>query len=150
GGAAAVPVLCEMTDDANETVRTEALQALCLMGPEARGAEKKLSATVAKEKNSSLFLLASEALARVDPGAAAEALGAILRDKQDPSRRSWALAALLKVAPEGREALPILNEMFHDEKEDTRLRAQAILVLYYMKQPAEPLAMALCAIADAD
>ena len=150
GRAAAVPVLCEMAEDPNGNVRSEALIALCLMGPDARGAARTLTASIEKEKNSTLFLLASDALARVDPAAAAEALSAILRDKEESSRRAWALGALHKIAPEGKEALPILNEMFHDQDEDTRLRVQAILVLYHMNQPAEPLALALCTIADAD
>src|SRR5262249_31716392 len=38
GGAAAVPVLCEIARGPDDLLRTQALSALALMGPEAKGA----------------------------------------------------------------------------------------------------------------
>src|SRR5213080_4588916 len=42
GGAAAVPVLCEIAQGADQNLRTEALNALSLMGPEAKAARPVL------------------------------------------------------------------------------------------------------------
>jgi HEAT repeat protein len=148
GGSAAVPVLCQIAENPDDTLRTDALLALCLIGPEAKEAAPVLASTVRTDASSSRFLLASDALGKTDSRAAGETLAAVLRDKKDAGRRAWALAALLKLAPEGHEALPILNEMLNDTKDDARLRVQAIEVLWRLKQLAEPLAVVLCEFAS--
>jgi HEAT repeat protein len=117
GGAAAVPVLCEIAQDPDDKLRFEALLALSLMGPEARSATSTLQGTIRDETESAKFLLAAETLSRIDPQDASEALSTVLRDKQDGSRRSWALATLLKFAPAARGALPVLEQMFRDKDE---------------------------------
>jgi HEAT repeat protein len=53
------------------------------------------------------------------------------------------LTELLKIAPRGQEALPVLEEMWHNPKEELVLRVQAIRVLAHLKQPPDPLAAAL-------
>jgi HEAT repeat protein len=143
GGSAAVPVLREIAASPDESLRAEALRALALIGPEAKDATAMLTETIKNEDNSSRFMLASEALAKVDPSAAAETLSAVLRDKTNEGRRSWALTELLKIAPQGKEAIPVLEEMWHNPQEEVVLRVQAIRVLWHLKQPAEPLAAAL-------
>ena len=148
GGAAAVPVLCEIAQDPDDKLRFEALLALSLMGTEARSARSTLEATVREEKESAKFLLAAETLSRIDPEAGTEALSAILGDKQDGTRRSWALATLLQFAAEARGALPILEHMVDDKDESPQLRVQAILILWHLRQPTAPLISALCAAAS--
>jgi HEAT repeat protein len=150
GGAAAVPVLCAIAENPDEDLRSEALLALSLMGSEATAATPVLLETIQKETNSGRFLLASETLAKVDPAAAADALSAVVRDRAESDRRAWALAALLAMAPEGRGALPVLNELLHDGTDDVRLRVQAIRVLWHLQQPAGPLVSTLCQIVSAD
>lgn len=150
GGAAAVPVLCELAADRDDHVRAEALRVLSLIGPEAGGATTVLAQSVKTEDNSSRFMLASEALAAADPAAAAETLGAVLRDKTNDSRRSWALTELLKLAPQGREALPALREVANDPQEDVLLRVQALRMLARLNEPAEPLVAALVEVVTAD
>src|SRR6266851_3829865 len=83
GGSAAVPVLCEIAQSPDDNMRMEALNALSLMGPEAKGAKSMLQATLKTETNRTRFSLASDALAHVDPAAAAESMCAILRDKEE-------------------------------------------------------------------
>jgi hypothetical protein len=150
GGAAAVPVLRELTTSPDDHLRSEALLALSLMGPAAQGATPELEATVRQEKNSTRFLLASAALAKVDAAAAAAALGAIARaPDEDRGRRAWALTALLEIAPAGREAVPALDALRHDPAADVVLRVDAIHVLWRMKQPAGPLVTDLCQVVNA-
>jgi HEAT repeat protein len=145
GGAAAVPVLCELAQGPDDLLRTEALSALSLMGKEAKGAVPVLQNTLKTEKNSSRFLLAGRTLANVDGAAAGEALSAVLREKDpDFSRRAWAFTALLNMAPQGQEALPVLKDIVQDVTEDPVLRVQAIDVLWHMGQPADPLVPPLC------
>jgi HEAT repeat protein len=103
-----------------------------------------------QEDNSSRFMLASEALARADPAAAGETLGAILRDKTNDSRRAWAVTELLKLAPQGREALPALQDVVNDPGEDVLLRVQAVRMLGRLEQPAEPLVAVLVEVVTAD
>jgi HEAT repeat protein len=122
----------------------EAFAALSYMGPDAKAAVPTLAAAVKKEEVSTCFLLASEALAHTDPAAAAEALSAVVANKERPAPRAWALTELGKLAPNGQEALPVLNEILHDPNEEPVLRVQAIAVLGRLKQPAEPLVAALC------
>jgi HEAT repeat protein len=150
GGSAAVPVLCEIAEHSDASVRLEALATLSLLGPDAKAATPVLATALKKEENSTCFILASEALANVDHAAAGEALSAVLRNKQKPAPRAWALTELAKLAPDGQEALPALNEMLHDPNEDPVLRVQAIDALWRLKQPAEPLVSALCAFVTAD
>ena len=57
------------------------------------------------------------------------------RKGADGSRRSWALATLLRFAPAARGALPVLEQMFHDKDESPQLRVQATLLLWHLKQP---------------
>jgi HEAT repeat protein len=72
-----------------------------------------------------------------------------LRDKEDEgSRRSWALATLLKYAPETQGALPTLKELVQDKDDSVLLRVQALLLLWRLKQPAAPLVSELCATAS--
>src|SRR5438552_9511767 len=78
GGSAAVPVLCEIAQGPDNNLRLAALNALSLMGPEAKAAKPMLQATVQSENDRSRFCLASDALAHVDATAAAEASSAIL------------------------------------------------------------------------
>src|SRR5262245_59124008 len=126
GGAASASVLRELAASDEDEVRSEALLALSLMGPEAKGAVPALEATVKKEKNSTRFLLASEALGNVDAAVAGAELGAIARDKaEDRGRRAWALTALLKLAPSGREARADLEALMRDRDEDAPLRVEA-------------------------
>jgi len=146
GGSAAVAVLCEIAEDPDDNVRSEALRGLSLMGTEARAAMPVLAVTIKREKNSGRFLLASETLAKLDPAAAAHALAWVLSDKQDAGRRAWALTELAKLAPKGQEALPVLNDLVGERDEDVRLRVQAIQVLRRLNQPAEPLVSSLCDI----
>jgi HEAT repeat protein len=114
------------------------------MGPEAQAAIPVLASTIKKEKNSGRFLLASETLAKLDPTAAAKTLRSVLADPKDDTRRAWALTELLKLAPKGQEALPVLIQLAQDPDEDVRLRVQAIRVLWRMNQPIEPLIASLC------
>jgi len=149
GGAAAVPVLCEIAQSADDKLRYEALLALSVMGPGAKAAEPTLEAAIKREKESSKFLLASETLARLDPGAATAVLSVVLRDKEDEgSRRSWALATLLKYAPETQGALPTLKELVQDKDDSVLLRVQALLLLWRLKQPVDPLISELCITAS--
>jgi HEAT repeat protein len=150
GGAASVPVLREMAGNPDESVRSEALRVLTFLGVEAKPATPELAATMKQEDNSSRFMLATEALAKADPAAAAETLGAVLRDKTNDSRRAWALAELLKLAPRGQEALPPLKDIFNDPKENVLLRVQAILMLWRLQEPAEPLLQALVEVVTAN
>jgi HEAT repeat protein len=150
GGSAAVGVLCEMAEKPDDILRSEALLSLSLIGPEAQAATPVLAATIKKEKNSGRFLLASETLAKIDPAAAVEALSSVLRDQKDDTRRAWALTELLKLAPKGQEALPVLNKLMQDPDEDVRLRVQAIRVLWRLNQPIEPLISSLCRMLPAD
>ncbi len=149
GGAAAVPVLCEIAENPDDNLRMEALNALALMGPPAKAAEPVLSAALKNEQDSTHFLLASEALGKVDPAAAAQQLSAIALDAAAGSRRAWALAALLNLAPKGQEAVPLLEQLLHDDQQNEHLRVMAANVLWRMKQPAELLVAALCALASA-
>jgi HEAT repeat protein len=151
GGAAAVPVLCEMAESPDDNLRQQALNALALMGAEAKAAKPVLEATLKTERNRTRFFLAGQALGHVDPVAAAEVLSAILQDKDsDMMRKACAFAALLKIAPQGQEAVPALQEILNDPKQDLVLRVQAIDVLWHMKQPAEPLVLSLCEMVKAD
>jgi HEAT repeat protein len=148
GGAAAVPVLCQLAENPDGNVRMQALLALSVIGPEAGAAAPVLAKIIKTEDNSARFLAAGEALARADPAAAAETLSAVLRDKENLGGRAWALAALLKLAPECQGTLPAVAELLHDP--DARLRVEAAHVLWRMKQPAGPVVEALCAEANAD
>jgi HEAT repeat protein len=151
GGAKAVPVLCEIVRGPDERLRTDALGALCLMGPEAKDAVPLLSEIVKTEKNSGQFLLASQAWGNVDPSAAAEAMAGVLReDGNDLSRKACAFTTLLKMAPQGQEAVPTLKEIFLDSKADPVMRVQAAHVLWLMKQPGEPLVPILCEMISAE
>jgi HEAT repeat protein len=158
GGPAAVPVLCQLAEDPDDDLRAEALRVLSFLGPEARDATPALTAAMKKEDHSTRFLLASEALAKIDPPASAEALSAVLCDKTNDARRAWALSELVRLAPQGGEALPALNEtalpvlngILHDRGEDGVLRVQAGRVLWLLKQPAEPVVAALCEVVTAD
>jgi len=151
GGSAAVPVLCEIAQGRDNNLRLAALNALALMGAEAKTAKPMLQATVKTETDRSRFCLASDALAHVDGTAAADAMSAILRDKQESlSRKTFAFAALLRMAPQGQEAVPTLNEVFNDAKEDVLLRVLAAEVLCSMNQPAESLIPALCEMVTAE
>jgi HEAT repeat protein len=149
GGAAAVPVLCEIAQSPDDNLRSEAFTALALMGPEAKGAKPVLEAALKTETNRNRFMLASEALAKIDPSAAAQAMSDVLREKEDTLRKACAFATLLEMAPQGQEALPALQEIFNDHKQDPVLRVQAIDVLWHMKQPAEPLVPELIAMVKA-
>ena len=140
GGSAAVPVLSEIAQGPDMNLRLAALNALELMGAEAKGAEPILLTTVQKEADRSRFCIAADALANVDSTAAAEAMSAILREPQETlGRKNLALAALLRMAPRGVEAVPALQQMFNDTKADIFLRVLAAQVLVFMKQPADPL-----------
>jgi HEAT repeat protein len=152
GGAAAVPVLCEIARGPDEKLRTEALNALALMGPEAKAAVPLLSNVIKTETNQGRFLLASQAWGNVDPSAAAEALGAVLREptEADLSRQACACTALIRLAPQGQEAVPALNDIFHNPKTDPVLLVQVIDVLWHMKQPTEPMVPILCEMVSAD
>jgi HEAT repeat protein len=151
GAAAAVPVLRELAASSDEELRSEALLALSLMGPEAKGAAPELETTLRTEKNSTRFLLAGEALGNADPPAAATALAAIARAKEeDGGRRAFALAGLSKLAPRGQEAVPALTELLQDPTANPALRVEAARVLWLMKQPAEPLVATLSEILSAD
>jgi HEAT repeat protein len=144
GGSAAVPVLCEIAQGPDKNLRLAALNALALMGAEAKTAKPMLQATVKTETDRSRFYLASDALAHVDAPAAADASSAILRDKQESlSRKTFAFAALLRMVPQGQEAVPTLKEVFNDTKEDVLVRVLAAEVLWSMNQPAESLLPAL-------
>jgi HEAT repeat protein len=149
GGAAAVPVLCEIAQSPDDKLRYEALLALSVMGPEAKAAAPTLETAIKREKESSKFLLASDTLARLDPATATPVLSAVLADKEDEgSRRSWALATLLKHAPETQAALPTLKHLVQDKDDSVQLRVQALLLLWRLKQPAAPLVSELCATAS--
>src|SRR5207302_11301187 len=101
-----------------------------------------------RENSSSRFLIAGETLYKVDPALAEETLTTVLHDKDNLGGRAWALAVLLKLAPDAHGTVPALSKMVHDP--DARLRVQARRVLWHMKEPAEPLVAALCAEACAD
>jgi HEAT repeat protein len=152
GGSGAVPVLCEIAQSREDSLRISALTALALMGPEAKAAKPVLVAGLKTEKNRNCFLIASQALGNIDPSAAAEALSAVLREERngDYIRQACAFAALLKLAPQGQEALPTLKEIFNDPKQDPLLLVQAIDVLWHMGQPAEPLVAKLCEMLAVD
>jgi hypothetical protein len=151
GGSAAVPVLCEIAQGPDNNLRLGALNALALMGAEAKTAKPMLQATVKTETDRSRFYLASDALAHVDAAAAADVMSAILGDKQETlSRKTFAFAALLRMAPQGQEAVPTLKEVFNDAKEDVLLRVLAAEVLSNMNQPAESLLPAVCEMVTAE
>ena len=144
-GAAAVPVLCDLARSPQSNVRMDGLLGLSLLGPEARAAQQVLAEEVAKEKESAHFLLGSRTLGKLDPAAATEVLQEILRHKEgDDSRRSWALEVLLELTPECWGAIPVLNDIALDAKQDVRLRVAASRVLTRLHQPAEPLIGPLC------
>jgi HEAT repeat protein len=150
GGPEAVPVLCEIAEGPDENLRSEALLSLSLIGPDAKAATPVLVAALKKEENASRFLMASDAYAKVDPDAAVDLLSTIVRDKQNASRCSWALTALLKLTPDCRGALPVLNDLLNNAEEDPRPRVQAMLILWRLKQPGEPMIPALCTIVKDD
>jgi len=147
GGAAAVPVLCQIAQGSDDNMRREALTTLSLMGSEAKGAAPMCTHTLQTEMNSTLFLLASETLANVDTAAAVDALSEVLREKgPDIRRRAWAFAALQPLAPkpQAQAALPVLKDILNDPTQDDVVRVQAIDILVRLKQPAEPLIPILC------
>jgi HEAT repeat protein len=152
GGAAAVPVLSEIARGPDDNLRQQALNALSLMGPDAKGAKPVLQETIKNEKDRSRFLFASKALCNSDPAAAAEALCAVLREEKGENliRQACAFTALMDLAPQGQEAVPLLKEIADDPKKESVLRVQAINVLFRMKQPVEPLVHALCEIVCTD
>jgi HEAT repeat protein len=150
GGASAVPVLRELATNSDESVRAEALRVLSLLGRDARDATPQLAAAMKAETSSSRFMLASEALAKVDAAVAAETLAEVLRDKTNDGRRSWALTELLKLGPQGQEALPALKDIVDDPQEEVVLRVQAIRMLWRLQQRAEPLRDALVEVVTAD
>jgi HEAT repeat protein len=135
-----------MAESSDDNLRSEALQGLMLIGPEAKAAVPVLQKVVKKETNSSRFLAASEALGKADPAAAAQTLCEVLRDDNNYARRAWALTVLEKIAPQGEEAVPTLKTMVEDSQEDAGLRVSAINVLWRMQQPSEPLVAVLCGI----
>lgn len=147
GGAAAVPVLCEIAQSSDDNLRTQALSALKLMGPEAKGAKSMLEETLKTEKNIYRFDLAGHALGNIDPSAAGEALAAVLREKPDEEflRQQCACAVLFDLAPKGQEAVPAAQAIVDDLNVNPRLRVMAIDVLWNMGQPAQPLIDILCA-----
>src|SRR5437870_9774923 len=118
GGAAAVPVLCEIVKSPDPDLRMDALVGLSLIGAEAKPAGSVLAEAVMREEQPGRFMLAGETLGKLDPAAATEALTKVLRDKTDATRRSWTLAVLLDLAPECAAALPVLSEIAHDPAED--------------------------------
>jgi HEAT repeat protein len=147
GGEAAVPVLRDMAKDPDDDLRSEALLALSMMGPAAKAATPELQATLKTETNSTRFLRAAAALAKVDPAAAATALAAVAGDKGgDAGRRDWALTSLVNLAPEGREALPALEALRTDAGEEVVIRVEAVRALWHMRRPAEPLVATLCEV----
>jgi HEAT repeat protein len=149
GGAAAVPVLCEMVESSDPRLRLDGLMALSQMGPEARAAEPVLVRAIKTEKESR-FLLAGQTLARLDPSSATSVLGSVAGDKEDQGdRRSWALGLLLDLAPNCQGALPVLKELADNPSENVLLRVAAMHVLWRLKQPAEPLIPMLCEVAAA-
>jgi HEAT repeat protein len=149
GGSAAIPVLCEIAQSADGNLRSEALVTLSLMGPEAKGARSVLETTLRQEKNPTRFMIASETLAQLDQADAVAVLDEVIQDPSDLGRRSWALQSLLKLGPEAKGALPALQQLFVDSQLDPVLRVQVIEVLWALKQPPEPLAAALVALATA-
>jgi HEAT repeat protein len=144
GGAAAVPVLCEILKSPDPDLRMDALLGLSLIGTDAKPAEPALAEAVMQEKQPSRFVLAGQTLGKLDPEAAADTLTKVLRDRSDASRQSWALSVLLDLAPECQAALPALAEIAHNPAEDARLRVAAVRVLWRLHQPAEPLVASLC------
>jgi HEAT repeat protein len=145
GGADAVPVLCEIAQGPDDDLRSQALMALNLMGAEAKGAKPVLDAMLRTETNISRFEILAKALGNVDPSAAGEALGAVLREKPDHQfiRQQCACTVLIELAPQGQEAVPALKEVVDDTSQNPFLRAMAIDVLWRMKQPADPLIQTL-------
>jgi HEAT repeat protein len=139
-----------MANSTDNTLRSEALLGLSLIGSQASAAAPLLVTTLHHETNTSRFLMASEALGKVDPAAAVEALSDVVHKDPDAGRRSWALTALLKLPPDSSGAVPVLSELLHNREEDVRLRVQAAEVLWHFHQPPEPLVEVLCAVANDD
>jgi HEAT repeat protein len=151
GGAAAVPVLCEIVHGSDDNTRAEALNTLNLMGTEAKAAMPMFKELLQSEKNGSRFLLAGRSMAKVDPAAAGEALAAVLREKDsDFSRRAWSLTILLEISPKGQEALEAVKAIYDDPKTDPVLRVQAIDELFHLGQPVEPMIPVLCDMVKAE
>jgi hypothetical protein len=146
GGAAAVPVLCEIVRNTDPDVRMHGLFGLAAMGPDASASQSALAEAVTNEKQSAPFLLASTTLGKLNPAAATGVLSTVLRDKAESNggRRAWALGVLLNLAPECKAAIPALNEIALDPTADMRLRVAAIRVLTRLQQPADPLVPVLC------
>jgi HEAT repeat protein len=146
GGAAAVPVLCEIAQCSDNNLRLQALTALELMGLEAKAAKPILEAIVKTDPDSSLMTAAARTLGNVDPSAAGEALAAVLREKPEGTflRQRFACAVLISLAPQGQEAVPAAQAIVDDQQQKPQLQVQAIDVLWRMKQPAEPLLQILC------
>src|SRR5437870_6029779 len=146
GGAAAVPVLCEIVKNTDPDVRMDGLFGLAAMGPDARAAQSALAEAVTNEKQSGPFLLASTTLGKLNPAAATDVLDTVLRDKAESNggRRAWALGVLLNLAPECKAAIPALNEIALDPATDMRLRVAAIRVLTRLHQPVDSLVPVLC------
>src|SRR5918912_1477151 len=67
-------------------------------------------------------------------GAAAVPVLSAITENPDDTLRAQALA------------LPVLNDLLHDQSQDERLRILAIRVLWHARQPAGPLVAALCQI----
>jgi len=142
GGSEAVGVLCDIAQNSDEGLRLDALMTLKLIGPEAYAAAPLLAKTIKKEKDAARFLTASQSLAKANHKMAIATLIEVLRDRGNRGGRAWALAVLLELAPDCQQALPALREMLTDP--DPTLRVQAVLVLWRMKQPSEPLVLILC------
>jgi HEAT repeat protein len=151
GGAQAVPVLCELAENPDADVRSDALYALHLVGKdvgkEAKAAEPVLTSTIQKEDHITRFLVASRALAEIDRPAAVELLSGIIKDKSVPARRAWSFTVLLELVPDCEGAIPVANELFHQPQEDPRLRVQAMKLLWRLNQPIDPLVAGLLEIA---
>jgi HEAT repeat protein len=145
GGAAAVPVVCELIERPEPKLRLQGLSVLALMGAEAASATPALAKVLQTEGETACFILAAKTLAKLNPGLATTELSAIVGNKADQGdRRSWALVGLQELAPNCSAAAPILDELARDRNEDVLLRVAAIAVLTRLGRPSEALVTILC------
>jgi HEAT repeat protein len=146
GGKESVGVLTQMLQDPDRNVRRQAMLALFYIGADAKPAAHALAEIMQEEQNSVMFLSASASLAKADPELECQTLAAVLRDKNNPERRAWALAVLLESAAACQDILPVVQDMVKDP--DVGVRIDAIRVCGRMHHPPEPLVAELCTILD--
>ncbi len=141
GGAAAVPVLAELAQYEEDEVRVEALLALAVMGPEAKGAAPVLLELLSSERSPPVLDLAKQILLQVDRQAAMLGCLELLKKSTTIHSRSCALDGLDRIGPEDAVAVEPLTKALDDE--NLLVRAVAAKALWRINRRAEPILPAL-------